>query len=147
MADFFGDSLSDSDSAMSFQGIVTDVEKCRRGQPVQPCTMQQALDELLPRPVDSFPRATQDGAGIYSYPDWSVPPPGVDDVFKPPRKQLHDFFLRCKAPARLRQAVCPKSAKIPCLQSQRLIRCALCGNSGLRMRAMQAPLIGSTVCH
>ena len=101
MADFFGDSLSDSDSAMSFQGIVTDGEKCRRGQPVQPCTM-------LPRPVESFPRATQDGAGIYSYPDWSVPPPGVDDVFKPPRKQLHDFLLRCKAPARLRQAVSEK---------------------------------------
>ena len=75
------------------------------GQPVQACTLQQALESLPPRPVDSLPRATQDGAGIYSFPDWSVPPPGLEDVFKPLRQQLHAFFMQCKAPSRLRQAV------------------------------------------
>ena len=75
------------------------------GQPMQACTLQQALESVPPRPVDSFPRATQDGAGIYSFPDWSVPPPGLEDVFKPLRKQLHSFFMQCKAPSRLRQAV------------------------------------------
>ena len=75
------------------------------GQPLQACTLLQALESLPSRPLESFPRATQDGAGIYSYPDWSVPPSGVSDVFKPLRQQLHDFFRQCKAPSRLRQAV------------------------------------------
>ena len=75
------------------------------GQPLQACTLLQALGSLPSRPLESFPRATQDGAGIYSYPDWSVPPSGVSDVFKPLRQQLHDFFRQCKAPSRLRQAV------------------------------------------
>ena len=75
------------------------------GQPLQACTLLQALESLPSRPLDSFPRATQDGAGIYSYPDWSVPPSGIEDIFKPLRQQLHDFFRQCKAPSRLRQAV------------------------------------------
>ena len=78
------------------------------GAPLSASTMQQVLASVPVRPVDAFPRATQDGAGIYSYPDWSVPPPGVEDVFKPLRQQLHDFFVQCRAPSRLRQAVADK---------------------------------------
>ena len=76
------------------------------GAPLSASTMQQVLASVPVRPVDDFPRATQDGAGIYSYPDWSVPPPGVEDVFKPLRQQLHDFFVQCRAPSRLTSGGC-----------------------------------------
>eukprot|EP00439_Symbiodinium_sp_Y106_P029223 s7985_g3.t1 len=55
------------------------------------------------------------------FPDWSVPPPGLEDVFKPLRQQLHAFFMQCKAPSRLRQAVA-EHCKDPykCVRLQRV---------------------------
>ena len=44
----------------------------------------------------------QDGAGIFSVPDWSVPPPGATDIFAGLRPKLLDFLLRARFPARLR---------------------------------------------
>ena len=53
------------------------------------------------RPLKSFPRASQDGGGIYSVPDWAEPQPGVEDVFSGLRPQLQRFMLENKIPNRL----------------------------------------------
>ena len=58
---------------------------------------------------NAFPRANQDGGGIFSYPDWSVPPPGANDVFRDVRHALTKLLLELRAPARLRQHVADKS--------------------------------------
>ena len=46
--------------------------------------------------------SVQDGAGIFSVPDWSVPPPDAKDVFAGLRPRLLDFLLRNRLPGRLR---------------------------------------------
>ena len=58
---------------------------------------------------NAFPRANQDGGGIFSYPDWSVPPPGANDVFRDVRHALTKLLLELRAPARLRKHVADKS--------------------------------------
>ena len=67
--------------------------------------LHEACLALPPRSLQSFPRASQDGAGIYSCPDWSEPPRHVPDTFKQLRKELHAFFAQVRAPLSLRQAV------------------------------------------
>ena len=46
--------------------------------------------------------SVQDGAGIFSVPAWSVPPPGATDIFAGLRPKLLDFLLHNRLPARLR---------------------------------------------
>ena len=55
------------------------------------------LKTLLEPPV-----SVQDGAGIFSVPDWSVPPPDAKDIFAGLRPRLLDFLLRDRLPGRLR---------------------------------------------
>ncbi|CAE7723899.1 unnamed protein product [Symbiodinium sp. CCMP2592] len=45
--------------------------------------------------------AIQDGAGIYSVPDWSTPPPGVPDVLCDLRSKLRQWIFDEKIPQRL----------------------------------------------
>ncbi|CAE7242810.1 unnamed protein product, partial [Symbiodinium sp. CCMP2592] len=47
------------------------------------------------------PFANQDGAGIYSVPDWSTPPPGVQDVLCDLRFKLRQWIFDEKIPQRL----------------------------------------------
>ncbi|CAE7788563.1 unnamed protein product [Symbiodinium sp. CCMP2592] len=47
------------------------------------------------------PFANQDGAGIYSVPDWSTPPPGVPDVLCDLRSKLRQWIFDEKIPQRL----------------------------------------------
>ena len=47
-------------------------------------------------------RQNQDGAGIYSVPDWSAPPPGAQDVLFDLRSQLRSWVFAKKIPRRLR---------------------------------------------
>ena len=77
-------------------------------QPQELSVVQLPL--LLPcKDRAAFPRANQDGGGIFSYPDWSVPPPGVEDVFRDVRHTLTKLLLELRVPARLRKHVSDKS--------------------------------------
>ena len=77
---------------------------------------------LLPRKSpDAFPRANQDGGGIFSYPDWSVPPLGVTDIFRDVRHDLTEFLLDLCVPARLRKHVAEKS-ELPLFSDQEVQR-------------------------
>ena len=48
------------------------------------------------------PFAYQDGAGIYSVPDWSTPPPGTPDILCELRSKLGKWIFANKIPHRLR---------------------------------------------
>ena len=48
------------------------------------------------------PFANQDGAGIYSIPDWSIPPPGVQDLLFELRSRLREWIFANKIPQRLK---------------------------------------------
>ena len=68
-------------------------------------SLPAALASVPTLPYDSFPRASQDGGGIYSVPDWATPQPGISDSFKTLRADLRDLLLQWRAPLRLRQFV------------------------------------------
>ena len=61
------------------------------------------------------PVSVQDGAGIFSVPDWSVPPPDAKDVFAGLRPRLLDFLLRNRLPGRLRY-LCDLQSSEPLFQ-------------------------------
>ena len=86
------------------------------GQPMQACTLQQALESVSSRPVDSFPRATQDGAGDVQLPGLVGAAFGARTSSSHCRQQLHAFFMQCKAPSRLRQAVAEHAHRFICGQ-------------------------------
>ncbi|CAE7282201.1 unnamed protein product [Symbiodinium sp. CCMP2592] len=56
-----------------------------------------------------MPFAHQDGAGIYSVPDWSFPPNGTVDRLQQVRHALTQKLFELKAPIRLREHVLAKS--------------------------------------
>ncbi|CAE7835831.1 unnamed protein product [Symbiodinium sp. CCMP2592] len=56
-----------------------------------------------------MPFAHQDGAGIYSVPDWSFPPNGTVDRLQQVRHALTQKLFELKAPIRLREHVQAKS--------------------------------------
>ena len=58
-----------------------------------------------PKALHEAPVALQDGAGIHSVPDWSVPPSGAADVFSRLRPKLMAFLLQSRFPQRLRTLV------------------------------------------
>ena len=68
-------------------------------------SLPAALASVSTLPYDSFPRASQDGGGIYSVPDWATPQPGISDSFKTLRADLRDLLLQWRVPLRLRQFV------------------------------------------
>ncbi|CAE7038940.1 unnamed protein product [Symbiodinium sp. CCMP2592] len=68
----------------------------------------QAFSSIPVRKLDSFPRAAQDGGGIYSVPDWAAPPSNIPDVFRSLRADLLQFFAQDRTPVRLRQNVANK---------------------------------------
>ena len=55
----------------------------------------------MPKPALAPPTATQDGGGIASVPDWSVPPLGVQDRMRSLRTKLHAWLLEARVPCRL----------------------------------------------
>ena len=72
-----------------------------------PCDVQLCqLPCLNPiKQANEMPRACQDGGGIHSVPDWSVPHLNCPDVFKEVRQPLFALLLQWHAPQRLRQHV------------------------------------------
>ena len=71
----------------------------------------ETLASLPVRPLHSFPRACQDGGGIYSVPDSATPQPGVPDLFKVLRADLRQLLLQWRIPCRLRRMVADASAQ------------------------------------
>ena len=69
-----------------------------------PCTtplfLATAQAGILPKPKIGPPTATQDGGGIASVPDWSVPPLGVHDCMQSLRTKLHAWLLESRVPCR-----------------------------------------------
>eukprot|EP00439_Symbiodinium_sp_Y106_P006057 s10736_g1.t1 len=64
------------------------------------------LYQLLPiKGQFDMPVAHQDGAGIFSVPDWSFPPSGMQDRLKPVRQALLHKLFEIRAPLRLREHV------------------------------------------
>ena len=64
------------------------------------------LYQLLPiKGQFEMPVAHQDGAGIFSVPDWSFPPSGMQDKLKPVRQALVHKLFEIRAPLRLREHV------------------------------------------
>ena len=64
------------------------------------------LYQLLPiKGQFDMPVAHQDGAGIFSVPDWSFPPSGMQDKLKPVRQALMHKLFEIRAPLRLREHV------------------------------------------
>ena len=64
------------------------------------------LYQLLPvKGHFDMPVAHQDGAGIFSVPDWSFPPSGMQDKLKPVRQALMHKLFEIRAPLRLREHV------------------------------------------
>ena len=72
-----------------------------------PCDIQMCqLSCLNPiKKANDLPRACQDGGGIHSLPDWSVPPAHCQDVLKGVRQPLFALLMQIHAPQRLRQHV------------------------------------------
>ena len=72
-----------------------------------PCDVQICqLPCLNPiKKANEMPRACQDGGGIHSLPDWSVPHANCPDVMKEVRQPLFALLLQWHAPQRLRQHV------------------------------------------
>ena len=72
-----------------------------------PCDIQICqLPCLNPiKTANALPRACQDGGGIHSVPDWSVPQATCPDVFKEVRQPLIALLLQWHAPQRLKQHV------------------------------------------
>ena len=111
------------------------------GQPMQACTLQQALESVPPRPVDSFPRATQDGAGIF---------PGLVGAASGARGRLQSspcgsscMHSSCNAKPHLACVRLLRSiARIRYLRSPRLLICGKCGSNGPTPWATQVHLIG-----
>ena len=68
-------------------------------------TFDQAFASIPVRKLESFPRATQDGGGIYSVPDCAAPPANAPDVFRSLRADLMNFFVQDRSPLRLRKAI------------------------------------------
>ena len=64
--------------------------------PTMEVTVEQATSCIPVRPESSFPRACQDGGGIYSVPDWASPPPGTSDVFRTLRRDFMQLFASAK---------------------------------------------------
>ena len=64
-----------------------------------------------PKALHEAPVASQDGAGIFSTPDWSAPPSGATDVFAHLRPKLMAFLLHGRFPQRLRTLVLGGSAE------------------------------------
>ncbi|CAE7498620.1 unnamed protein product [Symbiodinium natans] len=64
-----------------------------------------------PKALHEAPMASQDGAGIFSTPDWSAPPSGATDVFAHLRPKLMAFLLHGRFPQRLRTLVLGGSAE------------------------------------
>ena len=72
-----------------------------------PCDIQICqLPYLNPiKKANEMPRACQDGGGIHSLPDWSVPRVNCPDVMKDVRQPLFALLLQWHAPQRLKQHV------------------------------------------
>ena len=56
-------------------------------------SLHDALQCLPTKSLDDFPFSTEDGGGLHSTPDWSLPERTTDDVFQKLRHSLFDFIL------------------------------------------------------
>ena len=99
--------------------------------PASEVTLEQATASVPVRPEASFPRACQDGGGIYSVPDWASPPPGTSDVFKTLRRDLMQLFASTKAPLRLRKQVAEGRAE-PLFSESEVVSLRACWGSWFR---------------
>ena len=69
----------------------------------QSLSLRKAPLLSLPKGAKDPPVSVQEGAGIFSVPDWSFPPQDSKDVFASLRPRLLDFLLRHRHPSRLRE--------------------------------------------
>ena len=56
-------------------------------------SVDDALQYLPIKSLQDFPFSSEDGGGIHSTPDWSLPDRTTDDVFQSLRHSLFDFIL------------------------------------------------------
>ena len=56
-------------------------------------SVEEALQYIPVKSLQDFPFSNEDGGGLHSTPDWSLPDRTTDDVFRSLRHSLFDFIL------------------------------------------------------
>ena len=105
-----------------------------------------ALKLLPARPRHDFLRASQDGAGIYSVPDWSTPQDGFTDDFRELRHDLFAFFQESDLIPRLRAHVAQQKDE-PLLSSVEVERVRRTWEAWFRKQGLQVPIDWSILYH